>query len=156
MAEVVRSERRGLFLQLTDQLTGYCPLHNVSDEFVSKPDKSHRSGTTHRCRVISYNSVDETLLVSLRASVIEEKFLNFQFVKVGDVVQGNIVSKSDKGLLVSLSPHVKGFCPRGQYSERNNQSKSKQKRLQEGCEDTFRVLRVTHFVVVVSLLSSYY
>ena len=92
---MARSERRGLFLQLTEGLTGYCPLHNISDEFVSKPDKSHRSGTVHKCRVVAYNYLDGTLLVSLRESVIEEKFLNFQFVKVGDVVQGKILSKSE-------------------------------------------------------------
>ena len=153
-AEVVRSERRGLFLKLTDLLTGYCPVHYISDESVSRPDKTHRIGTAHKCRVVSYNLLDDTLLVSMRESVIEEKFLNFKFVKVGDVVQGKIVSRSDKGLLVSLSPHVRGFCHKGQYSERDKQSKYKQKRLQEGCEDTFRVLRVTTLlcILIISLL----
>ncbi|KAI6656464.1 Protein RRP5-like [Oopsacas minuta] len=141
-SEIVRSETRGLFLQLRDTLVGYCPLQNISDEFLSKPDKSHRKGTTHKSRVISYNALDELTVVSLRASVIEEKFLNFKFVKVGDIVQGKIVSRSEKGLLVSLSPHVKGYCPKGHFSERKNQSKSKQKKLQEGCEDTFRVLKI--------------
>ena len=136
---------RGLFLKLRENLLGFCPLQNVSDDFLNRPGKSHRKGTTHKCRVISYNALDDMVIVSLRASVIEEKFLNFQFVKVGNVVTGKIVSRSEKGLLVSLSPHVKGFCPKGHFSDRKKQSKSKQKKLQEGCEDTFRVLKVNRF-----------
>lgn len=136
---------RGLFLKLRDNLISYCPLQNVSDYSLNKLGKPHRRGTTHKCRVISYNALDDMVVVSLRPSVIEEKFLNFQFVKVGDVVTGNIVSRSEKGLLVSFSPHVKGFCPKGHFSDRKNQSKSKQRKLQEGCEDTFRVLKVNKF-----------
>ena len=142
-SQVLRSEVRGLFLKLTDGKTGFCPLKNISDEFLSKPGKEYRSGTNHSCRVVYYNSMDEMTVVSLRKSVIEEKFLNFEFVRVGDVVKGKILAKSEKGLLVSLSPHVKGFCPKEHYFERKSQLKYKHKKLEEGCMETFRVLKVS-------------
>ncbi|GAA5841896.1 hypothetical protein JCM11251_005414 [Rhodosporidiobolus azoricus] len=59
-------------------------------------------------RVVGYSAVDGLVQLSLQPSVLEQKFLRVQDVKVGEEVKGTVKRLSDSALFVSISGNVDG------------------------------------------------
>lgn len=86
-------------------------ISHVSDEHI--PTLSVSSGpwrvnTLHKARVIGYHPFDGILQLSLRSSVLEQKFLQSGQVQVGEILKGKVKQLTDSALFVSISGNVDG------------------------------------------------
>ncbi|GAA6036062.1 hypothetical protein JCM8097_006594 [Rhodosporidiobolus ruineniae] len=85
-------------------------ISRITDDHLNTIPKSGpwRAGTAHAARVIGYSHVDGLVQLSLQPSVLEQKFLRVQDVKVGEEVKGTVKRLADNALFVSISGNVDG------------------------------------------------
>ena len=105
----------------------------MSDDHV--PSLSASSGpwkleTVHRARVTGYFPFDGLLQLSLRPSVLEQKFIQVGDVQVGELVKGTVKKLTDSGLFVSISGNVDAVIWPNHYADIH--LKHPQKRFKEG------------------------
>ena len=76
----------------------------MSDEPVptlSSSSGAWKLGTVHKARVTGYYPLDGILQLSLRPSVLAQKFLQVADVQVGEVIKGTVKKLTDSALLTS-------------------------------------------------------
>lgn len=86
-------------------------ISHVSDEHIPTVSASSgpwRVNTFHKARVIGHHPFDGILQLSLRSSVLEQRFLQAGQVQVGEVMKGIIKRLTDTALFVSISGNVDG------------------------------------------------
>lgn len=71
----------------------------------------------HRARVIGYFPFDGILQLSLKPSILDQKFFQVCDVHVGAVVKGTIKKLTDSGLYVSLSGSLDGVVWPNHYAD---------------------------------------
>ncbi len=102
----------GLIVSIHDtDLRGFVHISQVSDDHVvSLPLFGPFSkGTTHKARVVGHSPTDRTLQLSLKASVLERKFMRVSEVEVGEVVNASIVKLGlPNAIFLQLQGHVDG------------------------------------------------
>ncbi|KAJ2786363.1 rRNA biogenesis protein rrp5 [Coemansia interrupta] len=137
----------GVLLQIpsVSSVKAFATSANLVDEGSNRPtinrhSGSYRIGTIHRVRVIGYDAIDAVVRVSLRPSVVEERFFSFADVKPGDVINGTCKRLSDNGLDVSISSNIRGFVHRGDLSD--TKLKHPELLFKEGKSVACRVLKV--------------
>lgn len=67
-----------------------------------------RVNTLHKARVIGYHPFDGILQLSLRSSVLEQRFLQAGELQVGEILKGMVKRLTDSALFVSISGNVDG------------------------------------------------
>ncbi|KAH0838161.1 hypothetical protein J3R83DRAFT_6412 [Lanmaoa asiatica] len=102
---------RGLLVEIQPNQEGFVHISHVSDEHI--PTLSVSSGpwkvnTFHKARVIGYHPFDGILQLSLRSSVLEQRFLQAGQVHVGEILKGIVKQLTDSALFVSISGNVDG------------------------------------------------
>nr|XP_058962333.1 protein RRP5 homolog [Pocillopora verrucosa] len=133
-------QKMGLFLNLSDGILGFTHISRVSDEHVEKLGKKYKVGSTHRCRILGFNSLDGLVNLTMERSVIEQPFLSYRDIKPGELVKGKITSLEKFGMFVSLTDHIKGLCRTLHLADINLQHP--EKKLKEGKTVKCRVLSV--------------
>ena len=135
--KVVRVEaERGLLVEVQSHTEGFIHvslslhIHNaqliltqishVSDEHT--PTLSSRSGpwkvgSTHTARVTGYHPFDGLLRLSMRPSILAQKFLQAVDLQVGELVKGTIKRLSDSGLVVNISGNLDGVVWPSHYAD---------------------------------------
>ncbi|CAH3149742.1 unnamed protein product, partial [Porites evermanni] len=130
----------GLLMRLSDNSLGFAHISRVSDERVEKLGKKYKAGTTHRCRILGFNSLDGLITLTMEKSVIEQPFLRYHDVKPGSQIKGKIITLEKFGMLVSVSDHIRGLCSTLHLADIN--LKHPEKKLKEGKVVKCRVLSV--------------
>ncbi|KAF8140429.1 hypothetical protein EV363DRAFT_1393337 [Boletus edulis] len=102
---------RGLLVEVQPGQEGFVHISHVSDEHI--PNLSASSGpwgpnTLHKARVIGHHPFDGILQLSLRSSVLEQRFIQAGQVQVGEVLKGIVKRLTDSALFVSISGNVDG------------------------------------------------
>ncbi|PVF94509.1 hypothetical protein CPB86DRAFT_43532 [Serendipita vermifera] len=111
---------RGLTLSVTDTINGIVHISEVSDDHVpslSATSGPYKVGSIHRARVTGYHYLDGTLQCSMKDSILEQKWLRVDDVKVGEIVKGTIVNLTDRGLFVSISGSVHAVIWPNHYAD---------------------------------------
>ena len=126
-----------LLLNLPNGVMGYAPLRLVYDEKRDGLGKEHRKGSCHSCRVVQFNLMDGVAIVSLQASVLEKPYMKYSDVKIGDVIEGTVEKHGDFGMILGLTEHIRGICPKLHVSDIKMR-----KKLKEGAKVKCRVLNV--------------
>jgi rRNA biogenesis protein RRP5 len=109
-ASIVRTDGSlGVLLSIQEgALLAFTHISRVSDERVENLDpKKYRVGSTHRCRIVSFDPLDGIVQASMEQSVIDAKFFRYEDVQVGQVISDARVIRLDAttgNLLMSLSP----------------------------------------------------
>ncbi|KAG8219657.1 hypothetical protein J3R82DRAFT_612 [Butyriboletus roseoflavus] len=111
---------RGLLVEIQPNQEGFVHISHVSDEHI--PTLSVSSGpwrvnTFHKARVIGYYPFDGILQLSLRSSVLEQKFLQAGEVQVGEILKGMVKQLTDSALFVSISGNVDGVIWPTHYAD---------------------------------------
>lgn len=106
-------------------------------------------GSIHRARVTGYFSLDGTLQLSLKPSVVEQQYFHVDDIKVGEIVKGTIKKLTDNSLFVALSGNIDGVIWPNHYAD--IQLKHPAKRFKIGATIKCRVCCHTCFILVVSL-----
>ncbi|KAJ7225707.1 hypothetical protein GGX14DRAFT_640485 [Mycena pura] len=142
--KVVRLEaERGVVVDVdSGSLRGFAHISHVSDEHVPSLSSSGpwKPGTIHRARVTGYFPLDGLLQLSLKPSVLEQKFLQVTDVHVGEEVKGTIKTLTDSGLFVSMSGNIDGVVWPNHYADIT--LKHPAKRFKAGASIKCRVLVV--------------
>jgi rRNA biogenesis protein RRP5 len=74
-------------------------------------------GTVHRARVTGYFLFDGLLELSLRHSVLEQRFMQVGDVKVGEMMTATVKKLTDSGLFLSLSGNIDGVIWPNHYAD---------------------------------------
>lgn len=139
-AEVLEVDQTALYLDLGQQLRGFAPLPLISDEKLESLGKAYRRGTRHSCRIVQFNLMDGVAIVSLQRSVLDQPYVRYSDINVGDIVEGVVKHHGDFGMLVALTSTIRGLCPKAHISDaRLRQPKRK---FSEGSKVKCRILSV--------------
>ncbi|XP_022789365.1 protein RRP5 homolog [Stylophora pistillata] len=140
-AVVIRVDQKmGLFFSFSDGILGFTHISRVSDEHVEKLGKKYKVGSTHRCRILGFNSLDGLVNLTMERSVIEQPFLSYCDIKPGELVKGKIMSLEKFGMFISLTDHIRGLCRTLHLADINLQHP--EKKLKDGKTVKCRVLSV--------------
>ena len=129
-----------LLLRLTSDLTGFAPLPMVYDERRDKLDKKHQLGTRHHCRVIQFNLIDGTAIVSLQPSILSQRYLRYSDISAGDLLDATVQRHGGFGMILTIQGNIRGLCPSTHISDRV--LRDPQRKLQPGKTVKCRVLHV--------------
>ncbi|KAL4241734.1 hypothetical protein ABKN59_000784 [Abortiporus biennis] len=142
--KVIRVEsERGLVVEISSGIEGFVHISQVSDDHVpslSSTSGPWKVGTYHRARVLGYYPLDGLLQLSMKPSVLEQRFLQVGEVQVGEIVKGTIKKLTDSALFVSISGNVDAVIWPNHYAD--IQLKHPQKRFKPGASIKCRILVV--------------
>ncbi len=130
-------------VQGTD-LRGFVHISQVSDDHVvALPPSSGPfcKGTEHKARVVGHSPTDRTLQLSLKASVLERKFMRVSEVEVGEVVNATIIKLGlPNAIFLQLQGHVDGVVFANHFAD--VKLTQPEKRFKPGLQVKARVLDV--------------
>ncbi|EJD51778.1 nucleic acid-binding protein [Auricularia subglabra TFB-10046 SS5] len=119
--KVVRVEpERGLLCQIQDGIAAFVHISQVSDEHVntlSATAGTWKVGTVHRARVTGFFGLDGLVQVSLRQSILDQKFMHVSDVTVGERMKGTVKRLADNALFVSVSGSVDAVVWPNHYAD---------------------------------------
>ncbi|KFY46775.1 hypothetical protein V494_00331 [Pseudogymnoascus sp. VKM F-4513 (FW-928)] len=137
----------GLFVDIgVKGVHGFVHISRVADSKVETLSESvgpYKVDSTHRGRVVGYNSLDGIYLVSLEQRILEQPFLQIEDLTIGEVVKGKV----DKllineagigGLFVKLADGITGLVPEMHMAD--VKFLHPEKKFKEGLSVTARVL----------------
>ncbi|KAG2159661.1 uncharacterized protein EDB93DRAFT_5621 [Suillus bovinus] len=134
---------RGLVVEVQPQLDGFVHISHTSDGHVPTLFSSSgpwRLNTIHRARVIGYHPLDGLLQLSLRTSILDQRFLQAGDIQVGEVLKGTVKRLTDSALFVSISCNADGIIWPNHYADITLKHPSK--RFKAGGSIKCRVLAV--------------
>lgn len=108
----------GLFVDVgVKGVSGFVHISRVKDgkiETLSETSGAYKIGSTHRGRLIGYNSLDGIYLISLEPSILEQPYLRIEDLTIGEIVKGKVEkivvnAKGVGGLLVNLAEGITGL-----------------------------------------------
>lgn len=92
--------------------------HTSDDHIPLLSANSHwKSGSVHPARVTGYFALDGLLQLSLKPSVIQQKYFQVNDVEVGEVIKGTIKKLTNSALFVSLSGGIDGVVWPNHYAD---------------------------------------
>lgn len=149
-ARVVKVEPGlGLFLDIgVKGIRGFAHISQLSNskvETLYESTGTYKTGSVHRARIIGYNPMDATFIVSLEKRILDLPFLRLEDVKVGQVVKGTVQklivnAAGVGGVLVSITEGISGLVPEMHLADIHLQHP--EKKFREGLAVTARVLSV--------------
>lgn len=94
-------------------------ISHTSDDHVPTLSSSGpwKPGSIHRARVTGYFPFDGLLQLSMKPSVLEQKFLQVGDVEVGETIRGTIKKLTETGLFVTLSGNIDGVVWPNHYAD---------------------------------------
>ncbi|KAK9768908.1 rRNA biogenesis protein rrp5 [Basidiobolus ranarum] len=95
-------------------VVGHTHISRLSDSHVaslSGHSGKYKIGSKHPARVVGYDSLDCVLQLSMQKSILDEKYLNIDDIKVGEVIKGKIHKLINNGILIEFSSTINGFVP---------------------------------------------
>ncbi|NWI57334.1 RRP5 protein, partial [Calyptomena viridis] len=101
----------GALFELDDGTLAFARLKHLSKNRKSFKLEAFKAGCKHKCRIIDYSLMDEMCVVSLKYEVIQARFLQYQDIHTGDVVQGKMLSLKPIGMQVKVADGIKGLVP---------------------------------------------
>ncbi|NXY50608.1 RRP5 protein, partial [Ceuthmochares aereus] len=101
----------GAIFELDDGSLAFARLKHLSKTRKSLKPGAFKTGCKHKCRIIDYSLMDEMSIVSLKYQIIEARFLQYQDIHVGDVVQGKVFALKPIGMQVKVADGIKGLVP---------------------------------------------
>ncbi|KAM9282065.1 protein RRP5 homolog isoform 2-T2 [Cariama cristata] len=101
----------GAIFELDDGTLAFARLKHLSKNRKSFKPGAFKTGCKHKCRIIDYSLMDEMCIVSLKYQIIEARFLQYQDIHTGDVVQGKVFALKPIGMQVKVTDGIKGLVP---------------------------------------------
>ena len=139
----------GLWLDVgTGNILAFVHISMVADERIEnlfETSGPFRLGSKHRLRITGYNPVDGVYIATMKDSVLGQRYLRLEDVKVGERVKGKVdkllTNKTGvSALIVNLGGGVAGLVPAIQMSDVN--LSHPEKKFKEGMSVTARVLSI--------------
>ncbi|KAH7106737.1 nucleic acid-binding protein [Auriculariales sp. MPI-PUGE-AT-0066] len=119
--KVIRVETEfGLVCQIGDDTPAFVHISNVSDEHInnlSATAGNWKVGTVHRARVVGFSDLDGVVQLSLKQTILDQKFMSVSDVTVGERMKGTVKLLSDKSLFISVSGSVDAVVWPNHYAD---------------------------------------
>ncbi|KAH4048700.1 hypothetical protein HBH70_099260 [Parastagonospora nodorum] len=137
----------GAFFELgVRDVLGFAHISRLSDDRVdvlSEDAGAYKLGSTHRARIVGYNSIDGLFQLSLEQKVLDQAFLRIEDIKPGEVVKGKVHKliadkKGASAVLVHLSDGITGLVTEMHLADVKLQHP--ERKFREGVAVTARVL----------------
>lgn len=149
-AKVVKVEQGvGLFVDVGITGTrGFVHISRITDgkiEALSESMGPYKVGSLHKARILDYNSMDNLYIVSMERKIIEQPFLRFEDIRVGEIVKGKVEklivnAVGVGGVLVTLADGITGLVPEMHMADIHLQHP--EKKFKDGLSVRARVLSV--------------
>ena len=149
-AKIVKVEQGvGLFVDVGITGTrGFVHVSRITDgkiETLSESTGPYKVGSIHKARILDYNSMDNLYIVSMERKIIDQPFLRFEDIQVGEVVKGKVEkliinAAGVGGVLVTLADGITGLVPEMHMADIHLQHP--EKKFKEGLSVRARVLSV--------------
>lgn len=121
-AQVVAVEAGAVHLRLEPSgVRALCPRPLVSDQDVEDARDFITGGERLSCRVMALSYMDRVVVVSLKKSMLSEKYVAPEALVPGAKFQCTVRQVQASGLLVSLSPWLAGFIQALHVSDREGE-----------------------------------
>ncbi|KAM4751117.1 protein RRP5 homolog [Anableps anableps] len=130
----------GAMLELPDKTPAFVHRNHLKEPSDPANENKVSAMPQHTCRILDFSPLEQIYFVSLRKSVIEQRFYRYQDIHTGQVVEGKVSVLLSHGMMVHLSEHVKGLVPRTHLSD--IVLKNPEKKYIEGMKVKCRVLSV--------------
>eukprot|EP00656_Telonema_subtile_P003300 TRINITY_DN11508_c0_g1_i2.p1 TRINITY_DN11508_c0_g1~~TRINITY_DN11508_c0_g1_i2.p1 ORF type:complete len:1212 (+),score=418.90 TRINITY_DN11508_c0_g1_i2:110-3745(+) len=102
----------------TDAFHGYAHISQAAEDFVKSLTRSFDIGSTHKCRILSFNRLEGVAVLTLKPSVLEQAVLSHADVSPGMLLDVVVVQPQTHGLKVKLTDSITGFIPIMHLSDR--------------------------------------
>ncbi|XP_060588543.1 protein RRP5 homolog [Ruditapes philippinarum] len=117
-AIVKRTEKkRGVFLNLQNGVTGIATMYNLSDDTVENLGTTFKKDSVHRCRVLGFWPMEALVIVTMKQSVLNEKYTTISDIQPGEIVDVKVKKMEKKGIRVELYRGVNGWIPNNQLAD---------------------------------------
>ncbi|KAI9734485.1 MAG: rRNA biogenesis protein rrp5 [Claussenomyces sp. TS43310] len=112
----------GIFVNLGGDITAYVRVSDLSDSYLKDWKSFFQVDQLVKGKVIQLDAPTNHLQLSLKASIIDKNYiapLNFNDLKVGQIVTGKIRKVEDFGVFIVIdgSSNVSGLCHRSEMAE---------------------------------------
>ncbi|KAF2826020.1 nucleic acid-binding protein [Ophiobolus disseminans] len=137
----------GAFFELgVRDVIGFAHISRLSDgrvDVLSDDAGPYKLASTHRARIVGYNSIDGLFQLSLEQKILDQAFLRIEDVKPGQVVKGKVHKliadkKGASAVLVHLSEGITALVPEMHLADVRLQHP--ERKFREGVPVTARVL----------------
>ncbi|CAC5410793.1 RRP5 [Mytilus coruscus] len=140
-AEVTHAGTYNVLFKLPGDIKATCGLKNLSDGKIADVRSIFKHGSEHRCRVMDFHYIDQLVTITLKQSILDQKYMSLQDIKPGDVVECTVETCVEKGIGVKLSQNIHGYIPNLHLA--NSTFKTRDvKEFHEGKQLKCRVLKV--------------
>ncbi|KAK7086951.1 hypothetical protein SK128_004865 [Halocaridina rubra] len=110
---VMDSEPGGVNFKIGKGCKGYCPSRRLKDSANDKLNirADFPTGSQHELRILSYNRFEQTFIVSLQKSVLEEETLDMNSLSAGQILMVTIKKYKKNRALARVAKKVLGIIP---------------------------------------------
>eukprot|EP01147_Barroeca_monosierra_P000265 gene265-3640_t len=109
--------RLGTLVNLPTYGRGLLYLNRVTDEKVKNIRELLKVGSEHRVRILSAHLMDNVYILSAQHNIVNARYLRYEDVQCGDIVEATVVSLEEYGALVSLTSSIRGLIPTLHYAD---------------------------------------
>ena len=94
----------GAIVNFYGRINAFLPISEMSEAFVDEPAKHFRAGQTVSVRVLSILPEERNMIVSCITSIARDENVRnaFETIKIGSVVSGTVLQKTDQALVITL------------------------------------------------------
>lgn len=130
----------GALMELPDSTTAFVHKNRMKEPKEEFNLNRLLAQPEHALRITDYSPMEQIHIASLRKSNIEATFFRYQDIKVGQIIEGTVISLQKQGMFVRISDHIKGMIPRIHLAD--VVLTNPEKKFQEGMKVKCRVLAV--------------
>ncbi|OZJ03378.1 hypothetical protein BZG36_04497, partial [Bifiguratus adelaidae] len=97
-----------------DEIAAFVHISRVSDEHLNALDESKgafRFDTKHKGRVLGFDHFDGVLQLSFQESILQQKYLRIDDIKVGEIVKAPVEKVTTHGVIISLTDTIHALIP---------------------------------------------
>ncbi|XP_052099288.1 protein RRP5 homolog [Mytilus californianus] len=110
-AEVTNAGTYNVLFKLPGDIKATCGIKNLSDGKIADVHSMFKHGSEHRCRVMDFHYIDQLVTVTLKQSILDQKYMSLQDIVPGDVIECTVETCVERGVGVKLSQNIHGFIP---------------------------------------------
>lgn len=116
--EVTGSDPNYIFVKTGSSILGQ--IHNSNVDPSKQIDIEYNIGSKHKARVIGYNQIDGTLMLTLKPDIVNSKYMSAHDIPAGTFIPGVEIVKvlpDAGGIQVKFLNSFEGFVPSTQMSD---------------------------------------
>ncbi|GAU94497.1 hypothetical protein RvY_06264 [Ramazzottius varieornatus] len=104
-------EKVGVYLKLSNDRVAFTSRKNMSIPPSDNIKPHFKVGSVHKCVVTGFNDMDEIVLVSLKENLVNQPFLSYQDLHIGQAVECKVIGRVPSGVVVRIGDRIQGFVP---------------------------------------------